>query len=57
MKKKHLCLVLTLIFALLLGGCASGETADKRIRLLYLLFWNREFQMRTKRMYFSFRTS
>lgn len=31
MKKKHLCLVLTLIFALLLGGCASGETADKYI--------------------------
>lgn len=68
MKKKHLCLVLTLIFALLLGGCASGETADKyvgdlitsikkEIRLLYLLFWNREFQMRTKHMYFSFRTS
>ena len=31
MKKKHLCLVLTLIFALLLGGCASGETADKYV--------------------------
>ena len=47
MKKKHLCLVLTLIFALLLGGRASGETADKyvgdlitwrkTICLLYLL--------------------
>lgn len=31
MKKKHLCLVLTLIFALLLGGCASGDTADKYV--------------------------
>lgn len=30
-EKKHLCLVLTLIFALLLGGCASGETADKYV--------------------------
>ncbi len=69
MKKKHLCLVLTLIFALLLGGCASGETADKYVGDLItsikkrgsvffiFFFWNREFQMRTKRMYFSFRTS
>ena len=31
MKKKAFCLVLTLIFALLLGGCASGETADKYV--------------------------
>ena len=31
MNKKHLCLVLTLIFALLLGGCASGDTADKYV--------------------------
>lgn len=31
MNKKHLCLVLTLIFALLLGGCGSGDTADKYV--------------------------
>lgn len=68
MKKKHLCLVLTLIFALLLGGCASGETADKYVGDLITSikkedpsslssFLEQGIQMRTKRMYFSFRTS
>lgn len=68
MKKKHLCLVLTLIFALLLGGCASGETADKYVGDLITSikkedpsslssFLEQGFQMRTKHMYFSFRTS